>query len=443
MTGSTGRRPTPSPDRPAGASPTLPHGATVRRANGMPGTRLLWARFRDRTDVAERLRPLVPQVVRVAVNEIQRSVPEYADPLEGKFRDALVGAVETSITQFLDNILDPKASQEKWERTFREAGRIEYLEGRGLDALQAAVRIGSRSVWRVVNLVERQLGVQPSRLFALADAIFANNNEICAVALKGYLEAQAQHTGVTERRRRQLMKLILADPPTPMPKIMELAGTIGWTVPEHLAVVVLEYREDQHQLPASALDRRVLVDLESDQPCLITADPETDLRGLSDELHGRRSAIGPKVRVAEAHQSLAVAARALRLVQHGVLPPTQITWCHDHLSTLALLSDTFLVRRLTRRAMAPFAALTPKQRDRLATTLLAWLDTRAGINEVAARLAVHPQTVRYRMRRIDELLGEKLSDPNERFTLEIALRAHHLLSTLDSREQAAAVREGA
>lgn len=395
----------------------------------MPTTQLLWAQLRDRVDVTERMRPLVPQMVRVVVTEIQRSVPEYAVPLEGKFRDVLVGAVEMSITQFLDNIRNPHASQVDWEKTFRYAGRVEYLEGRSLDALQAAVRVGSRSVWRMVSTAARQLGVPPTRLFAVADAIFAYTNEICTMALKGYLETQAQNTGAVERRRRQLMKLILADPPTPLATITELAAATGWSVPEHLAVVVLEYREDQHQLPASALDRRVLVDLESNQPCLITADPETDLRSLSDELHGRRAAIGPTVRVTEAHRSLDVAGRALRLVQRGVLPKRPITWCRDHLPTLALLSDPFLVTHLTRRAMAPFAALTPKQRDRLATTLLAWLDTRGGINEIATRLAIHPQTVRYRMRLIDDLIGEKLSDRNERLTLEIALRAHQLLAT--------------
>jgi hypothetical protein len=399
-----------------------------RRADGLPDTQLLWAQLRDRVDVTERMRPMVPQMVRVAVTEIQRSVPEYAVPLEGKFRDVLVGAVDMAITQFLDNIRNPHASQVDWEKTFRYAGRVEYLEGRSLDALQAAVRVGSRKVWRMVSTAGRQLGVHPTRLFAVADAIFAYTNEICTVALKGYLETQAQHTGAVERRRRQLMKLILADPPAPLPAIAELAATTGWSVPARLAVVVLEYREDQHQLPASALDRRVLVDLESNQPCLITADPETDLRSLSDELHGRRAAIGPAVRVSEAHRSLDVARRTLRLVQRGVLPERQITWCRDHLSTLALLSDTFLVTQLTRRAMAPLAALTPKQRDRLATTLLAWLDTRGGINEIATRLAIHPQTVRYRMRLIEDLLGEQLSDKNQRLTLEIALRAHQLLS---------------
>lgn len=70
----------------------------------MPDTRLLWAQLRDRVDVTERIRPLVPQMVRVAVTE-------YAVPLEGKFRDVLVGAVEMAITQFLDNISDPHASQ--------------------------------------------------------------------------------------------------------------------------------------------------------------------------------------------------------------------------------------------------------------------------------------------------------------------------------------------
>lgn len=412
------------------AKRTSMHRATVARTNGMPATQLLWAQLRDRTDVTERMRSLVPQMVRVAVTEIQRSVPEYAVPLEGRFRDVLVGAVEMSITQFMDNIRNPHASQEDWEKTFCYAGRAEYLAGRSLDALQAAVRVGAHSVWRVVSTAGRRLGVHPSRLFAVADAIFAYTNEICTMALKGYLEAQAQHTGAMERRRRQLMKLILADPPTPLPTIMEAAGTTGWPVPQRLAVVVLEYREDQHQLPASALDRRVLVDLESNQPCLITADPEADLRSLADELHGRRAVIGPKVRVTEARRSLEVAGRALRLVQHGVLPERRITWCRDHLSTLALLSDQFLVARIARQALAPFASLTPKQRDRLVTTLLAWLDTRGGVSEVAARLDVHPQTVRYRMRQIDDLLGERLSDRDERLTLEIVLRAHRLLPKL-------------
>jgi len=41
---------------------------------------------------------------------------------------------------------------------------------------------------------------------------------------------------------------------------------------------------------------------------------------------------------------------------------------------------------------------------------------------IAAELAVHPQTVRYRLRRLRDLFGAGLEDPDRRFDLEIALR---------------------
>jgi DNA-binding PucR family transcriptional regulator len=39
---------------------------------------------------------------------------------------------------------------------------------------------------------------------------------------------------------------------------------------------------------------------------------------------------------------------------------------------------------------------------------------------------VHPQTVRYRLRRLRDLFGATLEDPDRRFELEIALRDKQL-----------------
>jgi DNA-binding PucR family transcriptional regulator len=38
-------------------------------------------------------------------------------------------------------------------------------------------------------------------------------------------------------------------------------------------------------------------------------------------------------------------------------------------------------------------------------------------------MQVHPQTARYRIARLRELLGDQLDDPDARFELEIALRS--------------------
>ncbi|NED56390.1 PucR family transcriptional regulator, partial [Micromonospora aurantiaca] len=43
-----------------------------------------------------------------------------------------------------------------------------------------------------------------------------------------------------------------------------------------------------------------------------------------------------------------------------------------------------------------------------------------------ALLHIHPQTVRYRMRKIEQTLGDELADPEARFGIEVVLRAAHL-----------------
>ncbi|SDD93459.1 PucR family transcriptional regulator [Actinokineospora iranica] len=435
-------RRSPGPVRPGGqvaplrlasrdGEPTRPG-----QARGASAARELWASIP--AELSAQMRPMAAELVRDVVGEIQAAVPAYAGPLEGKLREILVGSVEMAIVKCFENMRDPRATEAHWEAAFRYAGRVEFIEGRTMDALQTAVRVGSRVVWRRMSVVGRAMGVPADTLFAIADKVFAYVDELCTIAIAGYTDAQGHATGALERRRRQLLKLILADPPAAPQAIADLASTTDWVLPERVAVVALEYRDDlnhrgvshrdgQHRLPAFALAGQVLVDLESADPCLVVADPDQHMPGLAGELRGRRAAIGPTVPLAQAHRSLACARRAMVLAQRGVLPDQEVIRCADHLSALVLLSDEFLLTQLTVRTLEPFRALTTKQRDRLTATLLAWLETRGGINEIAARLDVHPQTVRYRMHQIDELLGDRLNDPQERLCMEIALRARTLL----------------
>ena len=45
---------------------------------------------------------------------------------------------------------------------------------------------------------------------------------------------------------------------------------------------------------------------------------------------------------------------------------------------------------------------------------------------MAQQIHVHPQTVRYRLRQIQELFGDQLRDPDLRFELQLALRVRKL-----------------
>ena len=78
----------------------------------------------------------------------------------------------------------------------------------------------------------------------------------------------------------------------------------------------------------------------------------------------------------------------------------------------------------------------------LADTLAAYLDGFGDIAAVAQRLHVHPNTVRYRVRRIEKLLSTSLDDPDDRLVLALGLRGdraalerqgpcHQLVETFD------------
>jgi DNA-binding PucR family transcriptional regulator len=59
----------------------------------------------------------------------------------------------------------------------------------------------------------------------------------------------------------------------------------------------------------------------------------------------------------------------------------------------------------------------------LADTLRAYLDGFGDVTAVASRLHVHPNTVRYRIRRVEKVLATSLDDPDDRLVLSLGLRA--------------------
>jgi DNA-binding PucR family transcriptional regulator len=83
---------------------------------------------------------------------------------------------------------------------------------------------------------------------------------------------------------------------------------------------------------------------------------------------------------------------------------------------------------MAERRLAPLRALTPKARRRMEETALAYVRHRGNAAAMARALHVHPQTARYRLARLRELLGDALDDPDARLELELALRAERLAS---------------
>lgn len=82
--------------------------------------------------------------------------------------------------------------------------------------------------------------------------------------------------------------------------------------------------------------------------------------------------------------------------------------------------------RFTRRVLGDLAAET-EGAERLRETTLALLTSSGSVEDAARDLVVHKNTVRYRLSKVEEILGRSVSDrPGE---LETALRYHRLLNS--------------
>ena len=133
------------------------------------------------------------------------------------------------------------------------------------------------------------------------------------------------------------------------------------------------------------------------------------------------AAIGPEVEPDGLGRSFSRARLALEVREDAQLGAGLI-FTDEHLPALILHADPALLTDLARLRLAPLEAETELSRERLEETLRAWIDHPGRPTEVARAVHIHPQTARYRLRRLRDLLGD-IDDPKARFELALALRA--------------------
>jgi hypothetical protein len=388
--------------------------------------------------IAGLLRAELPSLTAEIVEEIRTRIPEYDRPLESRFGAGLRRGVAEGLGRFVDEVADPDGPERRDTEVHRALGREEFLGGRNLDALQAAYLIGARIAWRRFSEAGAKADIPPDRMYLLAERLFDFIEEVSAHSVNAYRELRARAVSPVRQKRQRLLHLLVAEPAlSEEGRLVELAREAQWPLPQTISCVAVDGGTDTGRRLPPALDPDVLIDLDGPDPCLIVPDPQAPGRYdmLRRGLKNVAFAYGPAVPVADAAFSLRLARRGLTLMHQGILPRTGQVRCDDHLATLHLLGDAGSMRILCRHALSSLGRLNPGQRTRLSETLLAWLSTGSSIPDVAARLHLHPQTVRYRMRRIEELFGDRLRDPDWRFEMELALRAWQLTRLPDPKKR--------
>ena len=412
-------------------------------------------------EVADVLRPELPALADEIVAELSHGVPDYARPLEGPFGQALRAGVEEALARFTHFVADPKADPDAGRDVYLNLGRGEMRAGRSLDALLAAYRLGARVAWRRLAAAGERAGLSPRTLYTLAEAIFAYIDELSADSIEGYAREQAAAAGVLQRRRQRLAALLVQDPPAAPATVEAAASNAAWRLPRRLSALVVEAepaapdgaagggrpepREQAERAapgggrpePGEQADRLALR-LGPDAlvahvpPFIVALVPAPADRGeLERAVRDRRAALGPDVPWQEAALSFERASEVLRLageggIDGGIEGDGALLLAERHKLSLLLGADRRLARDVAEAALAPLEAETELSRERLGSTLDAWLRHRGRTEAVAKALHVHPQTVRYRLARLRELFGSRLDDPDGRFELELALRARRI-----------------
>lgn len=371
------------------------------------------------------MRPELPGLLKEMAAEIVSAIPEYGHLLEGPNSRVIRFGIEQSIASFVDRVAAPTATTSLRDDLCRRFGRYEAYEGRSLDNLQAAYRIGCQVALRRVRAVGRRYNLSAGFMFTFADALFAYMGDLAELSREGYVQALAELGEEPDNRRRRLLRRILSGTAVARSALAELAEHCAWRLPDEVTMVALAPGTRPRR---QALDPDMLQDLADPEPHLLVPGPLTEARRacLDDALGGCRAAVGLTTGLGEAADSLRWARQTLSLAGAGAVTGDPLLLSEDHLLPLWLLGDPALADQMAARYLAPLAALTPTQQTRLAETLRIWLTTRGTAAQIAEQLDVHPQTVRYRLRILERAFGQQLTRPDERFATEIALRALHL-----------------
>jgi hypothetical protein len=372
-------------------------------------------------ELAALLRPRLSATVDEIIAAVRAEVPEYDQPLEGEFGRLISEGVAVALDQFADLLGTDTAQPDTG--IYAAMGRAELEAGRTLDALQSAYRTGARVAWRRV-VADAGDRLEPAVMYVVAEAIFAYIDRLAAASVAAYAEALSAREGFAQARRHALIELLAAGPLADLEPLEERARAAGWEVPLQLAAVAIG-DADPVALARHAPDGTIGATLDAGA-LLLVPDPDGPgrRRPLRSALARARGAvIGPTVTPARAHVSVQRALSGRRLQATGRFGEQAIVRADDHLLALLLAGDPALSNDLVARRLGPLESLARGARERALSTLRAWLAAHGDVSVAAETLHVHPQTVRYRLAQLRELLGDTLDDPVARLELALALRA--------------------
>ncbi|MDO8145290.1 MULTISPECIES: CdaR family transcriptional regulator [Isoptericola] len=259
----------------------------------------------------------------------------------------------------------------------------------------------------------------------LREAVLRYSREVAFSAAEVYARA-AEVRGAWDARLEALAVDALVRGDTD-DALRSRISALGWSGRGQVLVVVGEALDGLDDVGTAELRRAArraagdtLVGIHGDRLVLVLGG-DTDLVAAATSLIGRFGpgpvVFGPVVpTIAEATASARSALAGLAAAAAWPQAPRPVL-ADDLLPERVLTGDQEARRTLVAQAYLPLQQAT----GAVLETLSAYLGTGRSLEAAARRLYVHPNTVRYRLRKVSEITGWDPLDARESFVLQIAL----------------------
>lgn len=355
-----------------------------------------------------------------AVHSMSDQLPYFAD-LDAGQRASVQLVVQTAVVNFVEWIQDPEGNVKFTIEAFQV---VPQDLARRITLLQTVemVRVAMEFFEKWLPLLARN----ETQLRALTESVLRYGREIGFAAAAIYASA-AESRGAWDSRLEALVVdgVIRGDTG---PQLLSRAAALNWDSEAPTTVIVGSPPSEQNVSVALALHdtarshkRAALSLVQGDTMVAIVSGPLGPTDKFTTEVLEHFAAapviIGPTMpNLATAHRSAAEAMAGAAAVAgwHGAPRPVHSS---DLLPERALGGDRSAVRALIDTLVTPLA---DANNDVLTETLNVFLATGCQIEACARELYIHPNTVRYRLRKVVDITGRDPSNPRDAFVLRVA-----------------------
>lgn len=290
-------------------------------------------------------------------------------------------------------------------------GRTSAQAALPLDDVTGLASVYQRVAWDVVVAIAADLTLSADAAMHVGVSSFRLADNMTRVAINAYVAVDAARGAALLHARQMLLAELLgghSDPAALAPR----AEACGWHLPAVARVAIA--LDEQLTWPGGALAGRW-------GDAAVALLPEGAPSGLA-------AACGPPVALTELPASLQSARRLAGLAQDGHARDRRPVVWEEHLLELVLTGDPRAAQAFASKELATLDAAPARQRRALFDTLSAWLDHPGSPTKIASALHLHPQSTRYRISRLRDVLGTALDDPRARSRLRLALEIRQLTS---------------